>query len=176
MNYLFWVFAGVACIILILLFSICAGSHRKSPAAGTVSKKGSVNRASIAKSWIPGNLLEEKLQSYRDHKIQRSAFISTLVSSEVFILSSGEGKTDPGDCDFIPWTGRTRLVPLYTSLYQLKGYLKEKGGDYTHIQIVKTRSWIPLLSGDYGLVVNPGHESSVELMPDDIAQLKLELS
>ena len=172
MDNLFWVIAGVACIALVLLFSLCAGSHR----VGAALQKESNRKANIATSWIPGNLLEEKLQSYRDHKIPRNAFISTLVSSEVFILSIGEGKADPDDCDFIPWTGRTKLIPVYTSLYQLKRHLKEKSGDYTHIQIVKTRSWIPLLSGDYGLVVNPEHESSVEILPDDIAQLKLELS
>ena len=168
----FWIVAVATCILLILLILACKRSNGSSAKAVVADKR----RSSVSKSWIPGNLIEEKLQSFRDQKIGRSAFISALVASELFILTDGEGKTDPKDCDSIPRIDRSRLIPIYTSLYQLRQHLKNNEGNHTHIQIVKMRTWIPLLPRERGLIINPDHESAVEILPDDIEQLKLELS
>ena len=167
----FWIVTAIACVLLVLLILICMKSNGLLAFASVENR-----RTCIAKSWIPGNLIEEKIHGFRDHKVGRSTFINTLVTSELLILTDGEGKTDPHDCDSLPGAGRSRLIPVYTSLYQLRQHLKNNEGAYTHIQIVKMRSWIPLLPEKRGLIINPDHESAVELSPEDIELLKQELS
>lgn len=118
--------------------------------------------------------MEEKLQLFEKKDVSLKSVISILVASELFILTTVEGKTDPRECEFCPGARGSKLISVYSSLSQIKIRLRSTEGKWRRVEAIFARNWIPCFPNGYGLVVNPDHESSLEVLPEDFRQLKFE--
>jgi len=165
-------------LFVLLLFMLSSKRRRvsKLPVSKTNTVDSQVKRGTASKAWIPENLLEEKLELFRNNEIGRSAVVNTLLSSEVLILTKVKASTDPSVCPSKTGGRDSRLIPLYSSISRLKRDLKTVSAEYSHVHRIKLKNWLSQLPVNYGVVVNPGIDFSIEILPDDVAQLKLELS
>ena len=127
-------------------------------------------------AWIAENLLEERLENFRNNEATRASVVNTLLAAEVFVISRSGGVFEPGDCSARPGLRGSRLIPVYSSLTRLKKDMRTVSREYSHVHTTKIREWISQLPSNYGLVLNPNFEYTLELQPDDVARLKFELS
>ena len=174
---------GITLILVLLLILVILSSKRnrrtrnaavsKSSTAATVA---SASSAKTPKAWFAENLLEERLEGFRNNEVSRSAVKSAFLASEVYVLSRSDGAIDPFDCATRNGAMGAKLIPVYSSLKRLKHDIKLVSSEYSHVHTIKVRNWLSDLPSHYGLVVNPTLEYTFELQPEDVAQIKFEMS
>lgn len=151
-------------------------AHRSQLSESGSADASKPAKSSVQKAWFAENLLEERLEGFRNNEVTRSAVRSAFLAAEVFVLSRSDGVVDPYDCTTRSGARGSRLIPVYSSLKRLKRDIKLVSGEYSHVHTIKVRSWLLELPSNYGLVVNPTLEYTFELLPDDVDQIKLEMS
>ncbi len=163
-------------ILVLALFVISKRKTRESKITSSVLSSSSTSNARNRLSWMAENLLEERLEGFRDNTVSRSAVVNTLLASEVFVLTRSEGEFDPFDCETKHGAMGSRLIPIYSSLTRLKREIRGASKEYSHVHTMKVRDWVTNLPGGFGLILNPSIEYSIEILPDDVSLLKMELS
>lgn len=175
------ILVGITLVLLLVLvlLEISGRRKRKLKRSRQVSLKSSLGKQenqSASNAWFAENLLEERLEGFRNNDVSRSAVRSAFLAAEVYVLSRSDGVPDPYDCTTRSGARGSRLIPVYSSLKRLKKDIKLVSTEYSHVHTLKVRDWILDLPSNYGLVVNPTLEYTFELLPEDVAQIKFEMS
>ena len=181
MNSSVFTLVGITLVSVLLLVLLVISSKRQKRvqrgAQGfTESASKKTEDKNAKNTWFAENLLEERLEGFRNNEVSRSAVRSAFLAAEVYVLSRSDGALDPYDCTTRSGARGSRLIPVYSSLKRLKKDIKLVSSEYSHVHTLKVRDWILDLPSDYGLVVNPTLEYTFELLPEDVAQIKFEMS
>lgn len=100
----------------------------------------------------------------------------SMVALEVFVVTQADTGFDPEMCPTITGACGSRLIRGCSSLSRLKRDMKYVSKDYSNVRAIRVRDVLTNIPSNYGIVVNPSIEYSIELQPDDLVQLKFERS
>lgn len=155
--------------VLILLLSFLRKRRRR----GGRSVASSESKTKEAKSWIPENAIEEKLDLLKSGSLSRNAFLNSLASSQVYTLGISSDSHSLSDLHSVDGPLRTKVV-VFTSLSQLKKYAKSVQTNYPHVHFILLKKLILSTQLSFGLMVNPRGEISTEVLADEVDKIRFE--
>lgn len=120
----------------------------------------------------PQNELERVLLRAKERTIPLDSFLSLLLASDLFIPSRSEVQADSSG--FVPLIFDRHGIPM-TAVFTVAARVLIYQHEAKYFLKMNGRELLARMPPDYGIVVNPGHQLGLEILPHGVKQIVRDL-